>query len=410
MSILLLEMKRVIKSRMSWTLLVIAVALSVIISLSVVSYAQYIYVDTSGKQITVSGMAAIRANKKQLQPYEGAITEAKLKNALKTAQDVYKQYGENIDVKTYDEKLSPVHYFTDMIEKVYPEPGDDLEALSRVQPDEIKNFYQKRDEALKNQLAFQYPGNKDVIQQTEQINEKVKTPFIFKYGYGSDASDNLEVLIFLLVLISAMIVSPIFSAGYHNGSDDVLRCTKHGRGRFSIIKILSALIIILGMFAVCMLVFVSIVNTAYGWDSLRTSAQVMTSALGIAPLSVGQEQLLTIAAGLLTVLAVACFTLFISAKCQNPTTSLIIAIAFCILPLILNGISEGNIINLITCLLPAGGSSMLHSFYYQLNKTVFIQMGAFNVWAPYLMVGAVIIEIPLFFILAVRAYCKHQAA
>jgi hypothetical protein len=410
MSILLLEMKRVIKSRMTWILLVIAIALSVIISLSVVSYAEYTYVDKNGNEATISGMEAIRANKKQLQPYEGKITEAKLKNVLINAHDFYKKYGENYDFKTYHDNLAPIESFMQMLYKIYPRTGGALEALNKVKPDEITNFYQQRIGALEDQLAVQYPGNKNVIQQAKKINEKVKTPFIFQYGYGSDASDNLEILIFLLVLICAMIVSPIFSADYHNGADDILRCTKHGRGRLSIIKILSALIITFAMSAVCTLIFVLIVNTAYGWGSLQTSAQVLTSALSIAPFSVGQEQILTIAEGLLMVLAVVCLTLFISAKSQNPTTALIIAIAFCILPLILNGISEGNVINLITCLLPAGGSSMLHSFYYQLNKTVFIQMGPFSVWAPYLMLGAAIIEIPLFFILSVRAYCKHQAA
>lgn len=412
MYILLLELRRVIRSRMTWILLVIAIALSIIISFSVISYAEYTYPDKSGGQVTISGLDAIHANQKQMRPYEGKITEAKLKSVLITAQGFYKKYGENYDFKAYHDDLSPIEGFMQMIYKVYPRTGSALEALNKVKPDEITNFYQQRTEALENQLAVQYPGNKDVMRQVETINEKVKTPFVYQYGYTSDAAENLVVLIFLLVLICAMIVSPVFSADYHNGSDDVLRCTKHGRGRFARLKILSAIIIMFGMFAVCALTFILIVNTAYGWDSLRTSAQILafTKALSPAPFSVGQEQVLTILVGLLTVLAVACFTLFISAKCQNPATTLIIAMAFCILPLILSSVGHGNIINLILCVLPAGSNSMMNSFYYLINKTVFIQIGPFNVWAPYLMMGAVIIEIPLFFILSVRAYCKHQAA
>ena len=410
MYILLLELKRVVKSRMTWILLVIGTALSVIISLSVVSYAEYSYPDESGNQITISGLGAIRSNKKALQPYEGEITEPKLKGVLITAQNFYKKYGENYDFKAYHDNLAPIEHFMSMIYKVYPRTGGALEALNKVKPDEITNFYQERVMALEDQLAVQYPGNQDVIRQAEKINEKVKTPFVFQYGYTSDASDNLEIMIFLLVLICAMIVSPVFSADYHNGADDILRCTKHGPVRLSVIKILSAMIITFGMFAVCTLIFVLIVNTTYGWESLQTSAQVLSSVLGIAPFNAGQEQILTITEGLLTVLAVACFTLFISAKCQTPTTALIIAIAFCILPLILCNVGSGNIIDLITCVLPAGSSNMLSSFYNHLNKTVFIQIGSFNVWAPYLMLGACIIEIPLFFVLTVRVYCRHQVA
>ena len=411
MRILSLELKRVVKSRMTWILLVIGIALSVLISLSVVSYAEYSYVDKDGGEATISGLSAIRANKKAMQPYEGEITEAKLKNVLITAQNFYKTYGDNYDFKTYHDNLAPIEHFMQMLYKVYPRTGSALEALSKVNPDEVTDFYQQRIEGQENQLAVQYPGNKNVIRQAEKINEKVKTPFVFQYGYTSDASDNLEILIFLLVLICAMIVSPVFSAEYHNGSDDILRCTKYGRGKLSVIKILSAIIITFGLFAVCTLTFVLVVDNAYGWESLQTSAQVLSSAFSMAPFSAGQEQILTIAAGLLTILAVACFTLFISAKCQNPTTALIIAIAFCLLPLILSNIGEGNIMNWILCVLPAGGSSsMMSSFYYQLNKTVFLQIGSFSIWAPYLIIGACIVEIPVFFLLAVHAYCKHQAA
>ena len=40
----------------------------------------------------------------------------------------------------------------------------------------------------------------------------------------------------------------------------------------------------------------------------------------------------------------------------------------------------------------------------------FIQVSPFSVWSPYLIMGAAAIEIPLFFILAIRAYCKHQVS
>ncbi|HBM79966.1 MAG TPA: ABC transporter permease, partial [Clostridiaceae bacterium] len=149
-------------------------------------------------------------------------------------------------------------------------------------------------------------------------------------------------------------------------------------------------------------------NSAYGWDSLQTSAQVLSSALSFLPLTMSQEQELTILAGLITLLAVACFTLFISAKCYNPTTTLVIAIAFCLLPVILYSVGQGNFINLLVCLLPAGGSGLTNSFYFQLRNTLFLQIGSFSIWAPYLMMGAAIIEIPMFFILSIHTYCKHQ--
>ena len=409
MRILLLEMKRVIKSRMTWILLAIAIALSVIISYQVISGRQYTYVDGSGQQVKITGMEAIRADKKQMQPYEGAVTEEKLQNALKTCQDLYKKYGANIPQNVYYDKIAPNSYFLNMIGMVYPENGDEYEALNKVNPNSLSNFYQQRPEMLKSQLEAQYPGNKNVLREVQNLNSKVKTPFILKEGYINDNSDNLCILLFLLVLICAMVVSPIFSAEYQSGSDDILRCTKNGHIKLAIAKLCSSLLIILAMFAVCILIFVLTVNSAYGWDSMQTSIQV-TLPLSFVPLTVGQEQGLTILAGLFTLLAAACFILFVSAKCQHPTTALIIAIAFCILPAILHSVWHGNMAEFLTCVLPTGGAGISHNFFSQLNGSKFIQIGSFSIWSPYLTVGAAILEIPLFFILSVHAYCKHQAA
>lgn len=409
MRLLLLEIKRVIKSRMTWILLLIAVALSVIISYQVISEARYNFVDVNGKLAKITGIEAIRADKAQMQPYEGTVTEAKLRNALKTFQDVYKRYGENIPQDIYYSKLVPNTYFLNMISDVYPRSGDENEALSKVNPDDITNFYQQRSEGLKNYQKEKYPGNENILLQVQKFNEKVKIPFVFKEGYTIDNSTNLCILIFFLVLICSIIVSPIFSAEYQNGSDDILRCTKNGHIKLAIAKQCSAILIILAMFAIYILTFVLTVNNAYGWDSMETSIQVM-STFSFVPLTVGQEQGLTVLAGLLTLLAAACFALFFSAKCQHSTTALIISIMFCILPAILHSVWHGNIANFVACVLPTGGAGISHNFFNQLNESTFIQIGAMDIWAPYLTIAAAIIEIPLFFILSIHAYCKHQAA
>lgn len=409
MRILLLELKRVVKSRTTWILLLVAVAFAVAVSLLVVSYATYTYLDQSGQEVKITGIEAIQARQEQMQPYEGPITEDKLQKALTVEQDLYQQYGEEFPIEVYHKELSPIDGFLGMIYSVYPQSGGYYEAISKVDVNGITDFYQQRKAALKENLEAQYPGNDAVLQEALQLNDKVKTPFVFKSGYSSDASDNLAVLIFLIVLISAVIVSPVFSAEYQSGADDILRCAKNGRTKLAVIKIVSALIITCVLFAVCMLIFVLVVNTAYGWNSLQTSVQAVLSVFSFVPFTMGQEQLITILAGFLTLLAVICFTLFLSTKCRNSTTSLIFALAFCLLPAILFSVGKGNAVNLLTSLFPSGGVGMTNSFYYQLNQTTFVSLGSLAIWTPYLMMGAAIIEIPLFFLLSVRSYNKHQS-
>ena len=413
MRILLLEMKRVIKSRMTWILLAVAVAVSALISWQVVSEAQYRYADESGELVKISGTAAIHARKELMQPYEGPVTEEKLRNALQIFQSIYKKYGggdgENIPQNVYYGKVVPIEPFLDMIYSVYPKSGSYYEALSKVSPNEISGFYQDRSQALRSQMEAKYPENQNVLREVQKLNEKVRTPFKLIEGYTNDNSTNLCILIFLLVFIGTTIASPVFSAEYQNGSDDILRCTKNGHTKFAVAKLCSALLILLAMFAVCMLTFVLVVNNAYGWDSLQTSVQMMFP-LSFVPFTVGREQGLTILAGLLTLLAAACFVLFASAKCRHSTSALIIAVAFCIFPAILHTVWHGNIADFVTCVLPTGGAGISHNFFSQLNQAAFITFGPFSVWAPRLTMAAALVEIPLFFILAVRAYCKHQVA
>ncbi len=94
----------------------------------------------------------------------------------------------------------------------------------------------------------------------------------------------------------------------------------------------------------------------------------------------------------------------------NPTTALIIAIAFCILPAILHAVAHGNTVDFLTCVLPTGGAGISRNFFSQLNDSVFVHIGSLDIWAPYLTIIAAVIEIPLFFALSIHAYCKHQSA
>lgn len=410
MQILIFELKRVIKSRMTWISLMIAIALSLIISLRVVSFAEYYYVDKSGHEAKITGRAAIRANKAQMKPYEGQVTSEKLQGALKIYQDVYKKYGKDIPLDVYHKKLRPIDKFLGMIREVYPSDDDYMTALSKINAEDITSFYKDRSKTLQNKLAAKYPNNADVQKEIQRLNERVKAPFMFYEGYTSDASDNLEILFFILVFICAVIVSPVFSSEYQSGSDDILRCTKHGKIKLAVTKLCSALLIVLTMFVICALIFVLIVDNAYGWGSLQTSVQVLLSAISFVPLTMGGEQKLVVLAGFLTILAVACFTLFLSSKLKNSATVLVIAIAFCLFPAILYSIGGGNFVKFLVCLFPAGGTGLMNSFHVQLNSITFIKIGSLSVWAPYIMIWASIVEIPLFFILSVCSYCRHQAA
>jgi hypothetical protein len=66
--------------------------------------------------------------------------------------------------------------------------------------------------------------------------------------------------------------------------------------------------------------------------------------------------------------------------------------------------------DILTYALPGGSVGLREYFYVHLiSRLSFVQIGPFSVWTPYLMLGACAVEIPVFFLLAVHAYCRHQA-
>lgn len=108
--------------------------------------------------------------------------------------------------------------------------------------------------------------------------------------------------------------------------------------------------------------------------------------------------------GLLSLLATLSFTLFLSAKLKDSMTVILIAIVMCLLPIFTY--SAGA--NWLTFILPSGGIGMENSLLYQLTGFNFLHIGQASMWSPYVIMAAAIIEIPVFLVLAVRAYCKHQ--
>lgn len=418
MSIFWLELKRIFKTRRIFVMLAASVVLSVLMAFMAIQGVTYN--DPSAQQL-IGGRAAVDAlNKEDNDAYVGPVTVGKLQQALKTCREVYQKYGQNIPGDVYRREIDPIQQFLDAINAVYfPNGNNGYQDLNALNPDQLKNFYTQRFEIIKSKLENQYPGNQSVLQQAERLNTKSKIPFIFAKGDPGGTTMSLAFLSFLLVAIGAMITAPNFAAEYQSGADDILRSTKHGRGRFVVAKLCASLVLLAAMFLVCSLIFILMVNNTVGWNSFQTSMQLSLPTSSLAPLNFLQAQFATLLATFLSLLATACLSLFISTKCRNSTTALILSITIFMIPILLEIIVEsggnigGNMMAILAYALPGGSVGLQGSFYRQLlgvSRIPFVQIGPFSVWTPYLMLGACAIEIPVFFLLAIHAYYRHQVA
>ncbi|WP_255615828.1 ABC transporter permease [Clostridioides sp. ES-S-0123-01] len=407
-----LEIKRVLKSRRSIILLLISLFMSVVMAWLPVLYEDINQYDKNGNKVAeLNGLEAIAYKKSLRSENNGEVTMEKLKEALNIYQSAVLPYGEDslssgeFPTDIYIKKVFPIQSLLARLPEAYsnPKTGQGI-SLMDISPDKLDGFYEQTTQHLKDIMQMEqkkYPtAQKHAIQKYVEVN----TPFQLYTGYSRDAFDYIILFIFLLVILCTAAVTPTFSNEYQTGSDSILRCTKHGHSRLAIAKIMAALTIFTVAFVICISIHLTISNLAFGTECMKTSMQMLFSVISLPALNLGQLQITLAIGGLISLLATVSFTLFLSAKCKDSLSVILIAIVTCLLPIFTY--SAGA--NWLTFILPSAGIGMQNSLLYQLTSFNYLHIGQASIWSPYVIIVASIIEIPVFLLLAIRAYNKHQ--
>lgn len=414
MRIYLLEVKRVLKSRRSIILLLIALVMSAIMAWLPVMYEDINQFDQNGNKVAeLNGLDAITYKKSLRSANNGEVTPEKLKKALTIYQSAVQPYGEDsiysgeFPTEIYIKKVFPVEFLLGKLPEAFSDPKTGQgTSLMEISPDKLDGFYEQTVQHLEDIMQMEQKGHLAAQEQSLQKYTEVKTPFQFYPGYSRDAFDYIELFIFLLVILCTATATPTFSNEYQTGSDSILRCTKYGRSRLAIVKLLAALTIFTVAFIICISLHLLISNLAFGTECMKTSMQMLFSVISLPAFNLGQLQIALAIGGLLSLLAMISFTLFLSAKFKDSISVILIAIVMCLLPIFTY--SAGA--NWLTFILPSGGIGLQNSLLYQLTGVTYVHIGQASIWVPYVTVAAAIIEIPVFLFLAVRTYCKHEVA
>ena len=237
---------------------------------------------------------------------------------------------------------------------------------------------------------------------------ELEKPFQLYYGISRDAFDYVELYIFILSILCIAIAAPVFAGEYQTGSDSILRCTKYGRAKLAITKILASGSIFVVVFAFGMTIHLLISDLAFGMDCLKSSFQMLFSIINLPNLNLGQLQVILALTGLLSMLASVSFTLFLSAKCKDSLTVLLVSLVILLLPtFVYSALASATWISTI---LPSAGIGMQNNFLYQLINFNYLHIGEMSFWTPYIILISAVIEVPVFLFLSIRSYCKHQVA
>ena len=408
-----LELLRILRTRSTLLFLAAALVLSVFMACVPVTYVAFSY-EENGQETTLKGPAALAMRKRLRSATDGEVTPEKMAAGLAAYRENAARYGDpnskDFPVGIYASALFPYAALTARLKEVMADADTgavpDYTAISEA---DALGFYDRCRIHVSDLMHLERKDNPDAITLAERMYARVQPPFYYYEGYDTNMAEYLGLYLFLLMLLSALVTAPLFCAEYQTGADDILRSTKYGRSTLAAAKILSALCVSVTLFAVCMTVFLLISNSIFGWDSCRTSLQMLFSAACLLPANVGRLQGLVTLAGLIALLSCVSLTLFVSAACRNTTAATGLTITLCLFPSVFYMMTGSDLAAWLRVLLPSGALGGTNSFFYALTFYFeFLKIGPWTVWTPWLMLAVPAAEIPLFLLLTVRTYCRRS--
>lgn len=415
MRVLKLEIKKMMKTRRTWVLIAASLFLSVIMAYFPVTFQYAERYDEAGEETELEGMEAIRYLKEARADITGEVTPDKVRRAVEDYQACLQEYGvtEYWDLPdgVYGQRIIPFSPLIRGVKEAFANRDTGMAAsVMDIAPSDVDNYYAACKERLVSLMKMEEKDNPDIGEAALDMYLDVKTPYLYYPGYRSDALEYEGFLAMFLLLFGMIMAAPVFSSDYQTGADDILRCTKHGQIRLGVAKIVSAVVISVCLFTVCMTIHLLVSNSLFGWECLKTSLQMEFSITNLTDWNIGQMQCMVALTGLLTVASTVCFTLFLSTKCRNVITSLSAGFFICLAPFFLSQMfgASSKAALWLRCLLPSCGVCPPVSFLYEAIDYHFLKLGKLILWTPYAMTAFAGIEAVVFVVLALRSYTAHQ--
>ena len=401
-----LEMKRLIRTKSVWILMIAMVVLAAVMAYVPVTFIRAYKTDAGNVQ-AVTGVQAVKISKETRKDMEGEVTEEKIRQAIRVLNEMYQEYGssfmEEVPADVYAEKIYPIMPVLNIIEQVLAPDGKNLYNMEAfdVKEEDAATIYEKYREEIQ-----ELSQNPELVKEMQKISGSVKTPFTYESGMTLETVDYYTIYLFLVMFAFIVIASPVYAAEYQTGADDVIRCTKNGRVRIAVTKILVTFTLAVATFVASSLTFVAVLYILYGGSGFGTSIQ-MGYVFYLPALTIGSMLKLQIAGGVLFTLATVSFVLFLSSKCKNVQTALISAFEIAILPMILNMAGNNNVLTIMRCILPTGGFGLINGLQSELMARNFALVAGHYIWLPYILLVAAAVAVPVFVGLTIVSYCRR---
>ncbi len=271
-----------------------------------------------------------------------------------------------------------------MLRTLYPElERADMRTVSimscYVEPEKLTGIYERRDRALHTflDISGQEGAERDYLLH---INEKVKTPFSWKWveGWSNVLGNAISDLGAVIAPFLAIVLSALFAGEWHDNTSPLLLTTKYGWRKLALAKVLTGVVFTLELFALIaagmigsQLVFLG----TEGWDMPIQTIKM----IAIAPMSMLQAEIYEYAFTLLGTLGFAGVVMLFSARCKNHVLALLLSLAVVYVPMTIHD-NVPVLLGKMFDLLPLVGSGA------DIFRTNTFHLFGHYIWSPYLLI------------------------
>ena len=194
MRLLGLEIKRVMKTKMTIITLITAILLSFAMAYIPTTFIYCIKGFQDGEPVYATGMEAIKTRQQIEKEMEGEVTQDRIVNAVSTYQRVLEenQAEETYDLpeEVYYAYLDPIYPLFTPICNAYANKKNAAPAdMKLLNADELEDFYKAADDYFKVKLMQQQGKYPNAVAKAQKMRSKVTKPFVYYPGITSDAME-----------------------------------------------------------------------------------------------------------------------------------------------------------------------------------------------------------------------------
>jgi ABC-type transport system involved in multi-copper enzyme maturation permease subunit len=405
------ELRKIMRRKSFYAGIVILLAAALLLSIILVTNVQI-----TGKDGNfLDGIAGIQLEREYDRQLAGPLTVETMEAAIKRHQDLLNDPN-NLD-KTgemtveanakYDVKDNQIQFL--ITDAFSPASGYDYYLIDKINPKDVKEFYQKRMEKVQAFLTSNDSDNNYIVKEKAfftKMNEEIPVPFKMDYVTGwKNVFENLPSLFLIIAFVIAVCLAPVFAGEYQRGTDSIVLSSRYGRSKAIAAKLKASFIVSIGLIILAIGVYTLLILGIFGFDGAGASVQ-MIRFLAPVPYTMIQTYMWAVLIGSLACLLVGTLTLWLSSRMSN-SFSVIIAIGILLVGTQFIPENKNNrLFNHLIDLLPG---NMFDSFRKITAYDVF-HIGGQLIPEYKIMVLFSIISITILLPFTYRAFKKHQVA